>query len=114
MINDYAMRLRQQGLTIDQYFMFTGLDMDKMKEEMKPSALKTIKSRLVLEAVVAAENIEATEDELKEEVEKIAEMYGMEADKLAETIGDNEKDMMKKDVCIRKAAELIANEAKEK
>ena len=80
MINDYAMRLRQQGLTIDQYFMFTGLDMDKMKEEMKPSALKTIKSRLVLEAVVAAENIEATEDELKEEVEKIA--FGWYGNKL--------------------------------
>ena len=114
MINDYAMRLRQQGLTIDQYMMFTGMDMDGLKEQMKPQALKTIQSRLVLEAVVAAEKIEATDAEIDEEITKMAEMYGVEADKIKETVGDREKELMGKDVAIRKAAELIASEAKEK
>ena len=113
MINDYAMRLRQQGLTIDQYMMFTGMDMNGLKEQMKPQALKTIQSRLVLEAVVAAENLEATDDEIEEEIKKMAEMYGMEADKIKDTMGDKEKELMSKDVCLRKAAELIAAEAKE-
>ena len=114
MINDYAMRLRQQGLSIDQYLMFTGMDMDGLKEQMKPQALKNIQSRLVLEAVVAAEKIEATDAEIDEEIAKMAEMYGMEADKIKETMGDREKELMGKDVAIRKAAELIASEAKEK
>ena len=113
MINDYAMRLRQQGLTIDQYMMFTGMDMDGLKAQMKPQALKTIQSRLVLEAVVAAEKLEATDAEIDEEITKMAEMYGMEADKIKDTIGDREKELMSKDVCLRKAAELIAAEAKE-
>ena len=113
MINDYAMRLRQQGLTIDQYMMFTGMDMDGLKEQMKPQALKTIQSRLVLEAIVEAEKIEATDAEIDEEIAKMAEMYGMEADKIKDTMGDREKELMSKDVCLRKAAELIAAEAKE-
>ena len=113
MINDYAMRLRQQGLTIDQYMMFTGMDMDGLKEQMKPQALKTIQSRLVLEAIVAAEKLEATDAEVDEEIAKMAEMYGMPADKIKETMGDREKELMSKDVCLRKAAELIAAEAKE-
>ena len=113
MINDYAMRLRQQGLTIDQYMMFTGMDMDGLKEQMKPQALKTIQSRLVLEAIVAAEKLEATDSEVDEEIAKMAEMYGMPADKIKETMGDREKELMSKDVCLRKAAELIAAEAKE-
>ena len=114
MINDYAMRLRQQGLTIDQYMMFTGMDMNGLKEQMKPQALKTIQSRLVLEAIVADAKIEATDAEVEEEIAKMAEMYGMEADKIKETMGDREKELMSKDVCMRKAAELIASEAKEK
>ena len=114
MINDYAMRLRQQGLTIDQYMMFTGMDMDGLKAQMKPQALKTIQSRLVLEAVAAKENLEATDAEIDEEIAKMAEMYGMEADKIKDTMGDRERELMSKDVAIRKAAELISSEAKEK
>ena len=113
MINDYAMRLRQQGLSIDQYLMFTGMDMNGLKDQMRPQALKTIQSRLVLEAIVEAEKIEATDAEIEEEIAKMAEMYGMEADKIKDTMGDREKELMSKDVCLRKAAELIAAEAKE-
>jgi len=114
MINDYAMRLRQQGLTIDQYMMFTGMDMNGLKEQMKPQAVKTIQSRLVLEAIVADAKIEATDEEVDAEIAKMAEMYGMEVDKIKDTMGDREKELMAKDVCMRKAAELIASEAKEK
>lgn len=113
MINDYAMRLSQQGLSIDQYLMFTGMDMDGLKAQMKPQAIKTIKSRLVLEAIVNEEKLEANDDEIDAEIVKMAEMYGMEADKLKESIGDREKELMSKDVCLRKAVELVAAEAKE-
>lgn len=113
MINDYAMRLSQQGLSIDQYLMFTGMDMDGLKAQMKPQAIKTIKSRLVLEAIVNEEKLEANDDEIEAEIAKMAEMYGMEADKLKESIGDREKELMSKDVCLRKAVELVAAEAKE-
>ncbi|MCI6408550.1 MAG: trigger factor [Lachnospiraceae bacterium] len=113
MINDYAMRLSQQGLSIDQYLMFTGMDMDGLKAQMKPQAIKTIKSRLVLEAIVNEEKLEANDDETDAEIAKMAEMYGMEADKLKESIGDREKELMSKDVCLRKAVELVAAEAKE-
>lgn len=113
MINDYAMRLSQQGLSIDQYLMFTGMDMDGLKAQMKPQAIKTIKSRLVLEAIVNEEKLEANDDEIDAEIAKMAEMYGMEADKLRESIGDREKELMSKDVCLRKAVELVAAEAKE-
>ena len=113
MINDYAMRLSQQGLSIDQYLMFTGMDMDGLKAQMKPQAIKTIKSRLVLEAIVNEEKLEANDDEIDAEIAKIAEMYGMENDKLKESIGDREKELMSKDVCLRKAVELVAAEAKE-
>lgn len=113
MINDYAMRLSKQGLSIDQYLMFTGMDMDGLKAQMKPQAIKTIKSRLVLEAIVNEEKLEANDDEIDAEIAKMAEMYGMEADKLKESIGDREKELMSKDVCLRKAVELVAAEAKE-
>ena len=113
MINDYAMRLSQQGLSIDQYLMFTGMDMDGLKAQMKPQAIKTIKSRLVLEAIVNEEKLEANDDEIDAEIAKMAEMYGMENDKLKESIGDREKELMSKDVCLRKAVELVAAEAKE-
>ena len=113
MINDYAMRLSQQGLSIDQYLMFTGMDMDGLKAQMKPQAIKTIKSRLVLEAIVNEEKLEANDDEIYAEIAKMAEMYGMENDKLKESIGDREKELMSKDVCLRKAVELVAAEAKE-
>lgn len=113
MINDYAMRLSQQGLSIDQYLMFTGMDMDGLKAQMKPQAIKTIKSRLVLEAIVNEEKLEANDDEIDAEIAKMAEMYGMENDRLKESIGDREKELMSKDVCLRKAVELVAAEAKE-
>lgn len=113
-VDDYAQRLQMQGLSIEQYFQFTGLDYDKMLAQVKPQAEKRIKSRLVLEAVVAAENIEANEEEYEKEIERMASMYQMEVDKVKEILGENEKKQIMTDLAIQKAADFVVNEAKEK
>lgn len=116
MISDYSQRLSMQGLSLEQYFMFTGLDMDKMLEQMKPGAMKAIQSRLVLEAVVKAENMEATEDEVNKEFEDMSKQYQMEVDKVKELIGADEYSMkqIKEDICIQKAIDFVVENAKEK
>ena len=116
MVNDYARRLQSQGLSLEQYFMFTGLNMEKFTEQMKPGALKRIESRLVLEAIVKAENFEVTDDEYEKELERIAKESGMEVDKLKEYIGDDEygKSQIVEDLKIQKAIDLIVENAKEK
>ena len=102
MTQEFAQRLSSQGLSIDQYMQFTGLTPQKMIEELKPQALKRIQSRLVLEAVVAAENIETTEEELDKEIENMASMYQMEVDKLKEVIGEEEKKQIGLDLAVQK------------
>ena len=116
MVNDYARRLQSQGLSLEQYFMFTGLDLEKFTEQMKPGALKRIESRLILEAIVKAENFEVTDEEYEKELERIAEESKMEVDKLKEYIGDDEygKSQITDDLKIQKAIDLIVENAKEK
>ncbi len=116
MINDYARRLKSQGLSLEQYFMFTGLDMEKFTAQMKPGALKRIESRLVLEAIVKAEGFEVSDDEYEKELERMAEESKMELDKLKEYIGDDEygKNQIVEDIKIQKAVDLIVESAKEK
>ncbi len=113
MANDYAARLQQQGLSIEQYFQFTGLDTAKFFEQLKPGAVKRIQSRLVLEAIVKAENIQVTEEEYEAELQKLADTYQMELDKVKELFGENEKEQLTEDVAIQKAVEMIVAEAKE-
>ena len=113
MMNDIASRMQSQGLTMEQYFQFTGMTAEKMQEEMKPQALKRIQTRLVLEKIAETENIEVSEDDVNEEISKMAEMYKMEADKLKELLGDRELEQMKKDMAVQKAVTLVADEAKE-
>ena len=114
MTQEFAQRLSLQGLSIDQYMQFTGLTPQKMLEELKPQALKRIQSRLVLEAVVAAENIETTEEELDKEIENMASMYQMEVDKLKEVIGEEEKKKISLDLAVQKAVEIVTEAAVEK
>lgn len=114
MTQEFAHRLSSQGLSIDQYMQFTGLTPQKMIEELKPQALKRIQSRLVLEAVVAAENIETTEEELDKEIENMASMYQMEVDKLKEVIGEEEKKQIGLDLAVQKAVEMVTEAAVEK
>jgi len=114
MVDDFAQRISSQGLSIEQYFQFTGLTPDKLTEQMKPQALKRIQSRLVLEAIVAAENLSATDEELEKEITDMAAAYRMEADKLKELIGENEKAQMKLDIAVKAAVNLVVEAAKEK
>lgn len=113
MVDDFARRIMQQGMTMKQYFQFTGLSEEKMMEEFKPEAEKRIRTRLTLEAIVAAENIEVSEERLDEELQKMADSYKMEVDKLKEYMGENEKKQMKEDIAIQEAVTLIANAAVE-
>lgn len=113
MVDDFARRIMQQGMTMEQYFQFTGLSEEKTMEEFKPEAEKRIRTRLTLEAIVAAENIEVSEERLDEELQKMADSYKMEVDKLKEYMGENEKKQMKEDIAIQEAVTLIANAAVE-
>lgn len=114
MAQEFAQRLQSQGLSLEQYMQFTGLTPQKMMEDLEPQALKRIQSRLVLEAVVAAENIEASDEEIDKELENMASMYQMEIDKLKELIGDDEKKQIGMDLAVQKAVEFVVKEAVEK
>ena len=106
LMNDFIRRMQAQGLSIDQYYQFTGLDQAKIQEQMRPQALKRIQSRLVLEKVAEVENIEISDEKVDEEIAKMAEMYKMEADKLKEVMGDYEKEQIKKDLAVQEAVTL--------
>lgn len=112
MADDFVARLQQQGLSIEQYFQFTGLTSEALKEQMKPTALKRIQTRLVLEAIVDAEKIEVTDEEYNAEIEKMANLYQMEVDKINELMGDFEKENMKKDLAVQKAIDVVVDAAK--
>jgi trigger factor len=114
MMDDFAQRISSQGLTIEQYFQFTGLTQEKLAEQMKPQALKRIQSRLVLEAIVVAENLTATDEEVEKEITDMAAAYRMEADKLKELIGENEKEQMKMDIAVKAAVKLVVEASIEK
>ena len=113
MLDDFSRRMQSQGLSMDQYFQFTGMTAEKMMEDMKPQALKRIQTRLVLEKVAEVENIQPTEEEVNEEISKMAEAYKMETDKLKELLGERELEQMKKDMAVQKAVTLVADAAKE-
>ena len=113
MMDDFSRRMQQQGLSMEQYFQFTGQSVDKMMEDMKPQALKRIQTRLVLEKVAEAENIQPSEEEITEEIQKMADAYKMEADKIREAIGESGLEQMKKDMAVQKAVTVIADAAVE-
>jgi trigger factor len=114
MADEFAQRMQSQGLTMEQYFQFTGMTAEKMMEELKPQAVKRIETRLVLEAVAKAENIEISDEKLDEEITKMAEAYKMEADKLKEFMGENEKKQMKEDMAVQEAVTFLVENAVEK
>jgi len=113
MANNYAQRLQSQGLSIEQYFQFTGMNIDKLLEQLTPQAEESIKSRLVLEAVVDAEKIEVSDEEYEAELSKMAEIYQLETDKMKEIIGEAEAKQIRKDVAIQKAVDFVRDNAKE-
>jgi trigger factor len=113
MADDFAQRVQYQGLSIEQYFQFTGMDAQKFIESLRPQAIKRIQSRLVLEAVVKAENIEVSEEELEKELTEMASMYKMELEKIKEMIDDKQREQMVADIAVQKAVDFLADSAKE-
>lgn len=113
MVDDFAQRLQMQGISPEQYFQYTGTNYEAMMAQVRPQAEKQIKSRLVLEAVVAAENITASEEDYEEEIKRMADMYKMEADKVKETMGEEGKKQIMEDIAVRKAADFVTEQAVE-
>ena len=113
MLNDFASRMQSQGLTMEQYFQFTGMTAEKMLEELRPQAVKRIETRLVLEAIAKAENIEISDEKLDEELAKMAEAYKMEVEKLKEFMGEAEKKQMKADMAVQEAVTFLVESAVE-
>ncbi|MDF2907528.1 MAG: tig [Herbinix sp.] len=110
---DFAQRMQYQGLSIEQYFQFTGMDAKKFMDSLKPQAVKRIQSRLVLEAVAKTEKIEVSEEEMEKELAEMSSMYQMELDKLKELIGEKEKEQIKADIAVQKAVDFVVAESKE-
>ena len=113
MIQDFAQRVQSQGLSMDQYMQFTGTNVQMLMEQIKPQALTKIQSRLVLEAIVAAEGIVATEEEFQSDIKEMADMYQMEVEKALEVLGENGKKQVMEDIAIRKAVAFVVENAKE-
>lgn len=113
MVNEFASRLGQQGLSIEQYMQMTGMQPQMLMDQMRPEAETRIKTRLILEAIAEAENIKATAKDIDKELEKMAEMYKMDVDKLKELTGDEERKQISLDVAVQKAVDLLVKEAVE-
>jgi len=113
MENEFAQRIQMQGLSLEQYFQFTGMNEQMMFEQIKPQAEKRIKSSLVLEAVAEAEKFEVTEEDLEKEYARMAEIYQMEVEKVKERLDDYHIEQIKKDIAIRKAVDFVVENAKE-
>ena len=114
MLDEFAQRITQSGLSFEQYLQFSGTDVNGLKEQVRPEALKRIQSSLVLEQIAKEENIEVSDADIDAEIEKMAAAYGMEVDKLKEYMGEAEKKSMKSDLAITKAVELIMDNVKER
>jgi len=114
MVDEFAQRITMQGLSMEQYFQITGTNYQQMVENVRPQAEKRIQSRLVLEAIAAAEDIGVSDEEFDKEIETMAEVYQMDASKVKEMLGEKEMKNIRQDLAVRKAAEFVAENAKEK
>lgn len=111
MMADFAQRLRQQGLEMDQYLQFTNQTRDKLVEQLKEQGEKRIRTRLTLEAVVAAENIKATDEEMDAKLSELAEQYKMDKEELSKMIPEREKEALNLDIAVQKAIDFIIDNA---
>lgn len=112
MSEEFAQRIQSQGLSVQQYFQLTGTDPKQFQESIRPQALKRIQSRLVLEAIVKAENISISEEEMQAELEKTAKLYQMEVEKFKEILQGKEMEYMRMDLAIQKAIDFVTDSAK--
>ena len=113
-VDEFAQRLQSQGLNIDQYFSYMGGSREKMMDEVKDQADKRIRTRLVLEEIVKAENIVATDEDFEVELGKLAEAYGTDLDTIKKIFEGREKDRMMEDIAVQKAVSFVADNAVEK
>ena len=114
MVDEFAQRMTMQGISMEQYFQFTGASYPKMIEQVKPQAEQRIKARLVLEAIAAAEKIEVSDEEFDKEMESMAEVYQVDVAKVKEMLGEKEIKNIRQDLAVKKAAEFVVENAKEK
>lgn len=112
MVQDMARRMQSQGLSLDMYLKYTGMTVEQMKEQARPDAEKRIRTRLVLEAVAQAENIQISDEKVDEEVAKMAEAYKMEVDKLKSYMSESDIKQMEEDLAVQQAVDLLVAEAK--
>ena len=112
MVNEYARNMQSHGISLDQYMQYTGMTIDKIKEQMRPQAVKRIETRLVLEAVAKAENIQVSDEKVDEEIGKMAAAYKMEPEKLKGYMGEAEIASMKEDLAVQEAVDFLVAEAK--
>ena len=113
MVEDFAQRIQSQGISMEQYMQITGMDVQTLMAQTKPQAEKNIKSRLVLEAVVKAEGIETSEEDLNEEIKRMAEVYKIEEEKVVEILGEAGKKQVAEDLAVGKAAQFLVENAVE-
>ncbi|MBR0380902.1 MAG: trigger factor [Eubacterium sp.] len=111
MVEEFKQRISYQGLSFEQYMQYSGQNLDAVREQMRPDAEKRIQGSLVLEKIADLENIEAGDEDLQKEFERMASMYQMEADQIASFMGDAEKENMKKDLAVQKAIAFILDQA---
>lgn len=114
MIDEFAQRIAMQGMSIEQYMQFSGMTVDKLKEQVRPEALQRIQSSLVLEEIAKAENLEASDEDVEKELESMASMYGMQVEDVKKYMGDAERESMKRDIAVKKAVEFVMANVKER
>ena len=110
-INDFAQRLQYQGMNLDMYLQYTGSNLEAMKAQFRPQAEKQVSGSLVLEAVMNAEGIETTPEELELELVDMSKKYNMELDKIKELLQDAEMERIKKDLALQKTITMLVNNA---
>ncbi|GGA86077.1 trigger factor [Ornithinibacillus halotolerans] len=111
MMREFEQRLQMQGMTLDLYYQFSGQDENALKEQMREDAGKRVKTNLTLEAIVKAENLEVSDEDLNKELQTMAEMYGTDADQLVQMLGGN-TDALKEDLLFRKAIDFLVENSK--
>jgi len=112
MLQDYASRMQSQGISLDQYMQFTGMTVEKLRDQMREQAINNIKTRLVLEDIVKAEKIEVDEARMEEEFAKMASQYDMEVEKIREHFANSDSDILKNDIAVQEAIDMLVAEAK--
>ena len=111
-LNELDSQFRMQGMNLENYIKMTGGDTDKLKEQLREGAVKQVKTNLVLEKISKLENIEVTEEEIKEEIKRMAEMYNMKEEKVEKMLGPEAKDSIRKELVIRKTIDMVVESAK--